>query len=112
VPPEPERWQLENFLDHLDVWIESQRPSADLCLTVTAWILTRYDDPYQGVQREPGFDNLWFGEIPRTRHGAATAVACSYWIFASRGAVRCKQHRNPSLAFLINASMCPRAALS
>ena len=47
------------------MWIERELPSDDLRLTVTAWILTRYDDPYQGVQREPGFDNLWFGEIPR-----------------------------------------------
>jgi hypothetical protein len=64
VPPEPGRWQLESFLDHLDVWIEREQPSDDLRLIVTAWVLTRYEDPYQGVQREPGFENLWFGEIP------------------------------------------------
>jgi hypothetical protein len=99
VPPEPERWQLENFLDHLDIWIESEQPADDLRLTVTAWILTRYDDPYQGVQREPGFDNLWFGEIPRSRHGGGTAVACSYGIYASRGVVLCNSIATLPLPF-------------
>jgi hypothetical protein len=99
VPSEPERWQLENFIDHLDMWIEREPPSDDLRLTVTAWILTRYDDPYQGVQREPGFDNLWFGEIPRTRHGAGTAVACSYWIYAGRGFIRCNSIATLPLPF-------------
>jgi hypothetical protein len=89
VPPEPGRWQLESFLDHLDVWIEREQPSDDLRLIVPAWVLTQYEGPYQGVQREPGFENLWFGEIPRTRHDAASAVACSYWIYASTGVVRC-----------------------
>jgi hypothetical protein len=90
VPPELERWQLEGFLEHLDIWIESEQPPEDLRLTVTAWLLTRYDDPYQGVQREPDFDNLWFGEIPRTRHDEGTAaVACSYWIIERESVVRC-----------------------
>jgi hypothetical protein len=99
VPLEPERWQLEGFLDHLDIWIESEQPSADLRFIVTAWILTRYDDPYQGVQREPGFDNLWFGEIPRTRHGAGASVACSYRIFARTGVVQCNSIATLDLPF-------------
>jgi hypothetical protein len=99
VASEPERWQLENFLDHLDTWIDREQPSDDLRLVVTAWILTRYDDPYQGVQREPVFDNLWFGEIPRTRHGVGVAVACSYWIYASRGVVRCNSIATLPLPF-------------
>jgi hypothetical protein len=81
------------------MWIEREESAADLRLTVTAWILTRYDDPYQGVQREPGFDNLWFGETPRTRYGAGTAVACSYWIYASRSVVRCNSIATLPLPF-------------
>jgi hypothetical protein len=99
VPPDPERWQLESFLERLDEWIESEQPPDDLRRTVTAWILTRYDDPYQGVQREPGFDNLWFGEIPRTRHGQGKAVACSYWIYAREGIVRCNSYATLALPF-------------
>jgi hypothetical protein len=99
VATEPGPWRLENFLDHLDTWIEREQPSDDLRLTITAWLLTRFDDPYQGVQREPGFENLWFGEIPRTRHGEGMAVACSYWIYASKGVVRCNSIATLPLPF-------------
>ena len=27
-------------------------------------VLTRFDDPYSDVRREPDFDNLWFGPVP------------------------------------------------
>ena len=50
---------------------------------------SRHDDPYVGVSREPGLENLWFGEVPRTRHPPDGAVACSYWIYAKRHTVTC-----------------------
>lgn len=83
-----QQWRLERFIDHLDYWIDSEHPPDDLRLTVTAWVLTRYEDPYQGVQRESGFENLWFGQIPNTRIADA-AVACSYWVLAAEHTVRC-----------------------
>jgi len=55
---------LERFLDRLDAWAEQEDPSTDLRILVTSWIMTRYDDPYQGVQRAEGFENLWFGADP------------------------------------------------
>ena len=45
-------------------------------------------DPYQGVRREAGFDNLWFGAVPRSGHGDGLAVMCAYWIFESTRVVR------------------------
>ena len=55
---------------------QRQRPKShgcgagvDLRFLVTEWILTRAADPYQGVRREAGFDNLWFGAVPRSGHG-------------------------------------------
>lgn len=34
----------------------------------------------QGVRREAGFDNLWFGAVPDSEDGKGRVVACSYWI--------------------------------
>lgn len=90
MPPEPaERWHLDGFIDRLDTWIATEDPPDDLRLIVTAWVLTRYDDPYQGVRREPGFPNLWFGPVPGSQHHQNSVVACSYWIEEQRHAVRC-----------------------
>ena len=80
---------LERFLDRLDAWAEQEDPSTDLRILVTSWIMTRYDDPYQGVQRAEGFENLWFGAVPNTDDGLGHAVVCSYWIEETRRAIRC-----------------------
>jgi hypothetical protein len=58
------RWSLTDFVDRLDAWIDLEQPDRDLRLMVTAWILTRYTDPYQGVRREPGFDNCGSERFP------------------------------------------------
>lgn len=39
----------------LDAWISFQTPDDDMRFVVTAWVLTRFGDPHQGVKREPGF---------------------------------------------------------
>ena len=46
---------------------------------VTHWLLSRFDDPYLGMQREPGFPNLWFGPS-RIQYGQGQVAVCSYWI--------------------------------
>lgn len=68
--------------------IALQQPPQDLTLAVTAWILSRYDDPYQGVRREPAFENLWYGPVPDTDL-AGKVVQCAYWIEESTHTVRC-----------------------
>ena len=88
----PERgpvWQLEGFLERLDIWEELFSPSDDLRLIVTSWVMTRFDDPYQGVRREPQFGNLWFGVVPDTEDDDGSVVTCAYWIEEARGVVRC-----------------------
>jgi hypothetical protein len=87
--PDPNIWALENFEVCLDAWIELERPSDDLRFLVTAWVLTRFDDPYVGVRREPSFDNLWFGAVPGSVHGEGRVVVCSYWVHESQRMVRC-----------------------
>jgi hypothetical protein len=82
-------WVLEGFLERLDAWAEQENPPADLRLLVTSWIMTRYDDPYQGVQRAEGFENLWYGAVPNTDDGLGHVVTCSYWIEETRRTVRC-----------------------
>jgi len=81
-------WQLEGCEVGLDEWITLESPDSDLRLVVTAWVLSRFDDPYLGVRREPGFPNLWFGPIPGSAH-AGRVVACSYWIIDGERRVRC-----------------------
>ena len=81
-------WQLEDFEESLDHWILLESPDDDLRLVVTAWVLTRFDDPYQGVRREPGFANLWFGPIPGSVQ-AGRIVVCSYMITDRERLVKC-----------------------
>jgi hypothetical protein len=90
-------WKLEGFLDRLDTWEKIESPSDDLRLIVTAWIMTRYDDPYQGVRRESGFPNLWFGVVPHSDDGAGNVVVCAFWIEESRRTVRCDSFATLSL---------------
>jgi hypothetical protein len=82
-------WTLLDFLERLDAWVELERPVDDLQLIVTDWIMTRYDDPYQGMRLVEGFPNLWFGPVPNSEDGRGHVVACTYWIEESRRAVRC-----------------------
>lgn len=90
-------WALEDFIKRLDWWIDSESPPDDLRLIVTAWILTRYDDPFQGVRRESAFPNLWFGAVPDSEDGAGKVVVCSYWIAESTRTVRCDSFATLSL---------------
>jgi hypothetical protein len=85
---EREAWTLEDFEPRLDQWIEMEKPSDNLRILVTAWVLSRFDDPYAGVRREPDFDNLWFGPVPGSLQ-EGRVVVCSYWIFEASRTVRC-----------------------
>lgn len=85
----PPAWRLVDFTERLDLWISQEPTNVDLRFVVTEWVLSRADDPYQGVNREPGFPNLWYGVIPRTGHGTGQVVACSYWIKEQDHVVQC-----------------------
>ena len=80
--PQPP-WALKEFGRAIDNWIAQDHPTSDLIIHVCAWIFTRAVDPYQGVSRESGFRNLWWGEVPGTRIDD-TAVMCAYWIVEDR----------------------------
>ena len=75
-----EVWELQRFLDRLDAWAEQEKAGTDLQILVLSWVMSRSEDPYQGVQRAEGFDNLWFGAIPETEDGRGQVVTCSYSI--------------------------------
>jgi hypothetical protein len=82
-------WNLSDFDEQLDLWQELAKPSDDVRLLVTAWVLSRIEDPYQGLRREPdGHPQLWFGMAPGSRRGYG-AVYCSCLIFEQTGTVRC-----------------------
>lgn len=90
-------WTLENFLERFDAWVALESPTDDLRCIVMAWILTRDDDPYQGVRREEGFSNLWFGRVPNSHDGSGYVVTCSYWIKESTRTVCCDNFGTLSL---------------
>lgn len=89
MPSGAHPWTLENFLERFDAWVDLESPEDDLRCVVMAWILTRYDDPYQGVRRDSGFENLWFGAVPESGHEPGNVVTCAYWIKESSRTVRC-----------------------
>jgi hypothetical protein len=82
-------WKLVGFAEWISLWEKNEETPGDLVLLVADWIVGRHTDPYSGVQREPGFDNLWFGHIPNTFHGDGLVVCCSYWITETDRVVQC-----------------------
>lgn len=81
-------WTIEHFVDRLDAWVALEQPTDGLRQLVTTWIFSRVEDPYEGVRREPGFDNLWYGAVPGSAHGAEQIVGRSYWIDERRRLVQ------------------------
>lgn len=80
-------WQLVEFEERLDGWIGRDSPSQDLINVVTAWILSRMEDPYEGARREPDFENLWSVRLRGTADGTRskfTMVLCSYRIIEAK----------------------------
>ena len=82
-------WTLDGFEDRLDGWATREQPPEDIVIVVWHWVLSRFDDPYSGMQRQPGFPNLWFGAIPESEHDPGQVVVCSYWVEESTRTVRC-----------------------
>lgn len=80
---------LELFLERLDLWVDDAKPPADLVIAVATWIQSRMDDPFDGVERVEGFEDLWFGAVPASDDGIGNVVTCSYWITVSTHTVRC-----------------------
>lgn len=95
-PEDTDGWQLQNFGIRLDEWISQESPDADLRYLVTEWVLTRFDTPYQGMRRESGFENLWWGAVPGSRRGGRIVV-CSYFIEEQTRTVRCNSIATLSL---------------
>lgn len=83
-------WVPEGFEGCIQAWDDREQPPDDLRAWVVEWIFTRLDDPYQGVKREPGFPNLWWGVVPGSLHGSNMVVVCSYWIVETSHVVRCE----------------------
>ena len=78
--PESPGWRLVDFSTHIERWIAQDAPSIDLRVVVIDWLVSRADDPYQGVRRWPGADAWWHGEIPLTRTSDSRAVHVNYVI--------------------------------
>jgi hypothetical protein len=89
-PPDPtSAWTLSGFEECLDRWVADNQPDVALHDRVILWVFTRDDNPYQGVARAEGFDNLWYGRIPGTLHAVDRVVVCSYFIRETSRTVEC-----------------------
>lgn len=83
-----EPWRLVGGEERLDEWVDLEGPADWLRVLVLNWLLSRVDDPYDGLRRQPDFDNLWFGVVPGSLH-SAQVIACSLWVFEHSHSVRC-----------------------
>lgn len=85
----PSFWQGENFNDRFTTWLETERPPDPIRRIVANWIVTRFDNPYEGARRDLDIAaNYWFARIPGTQlHGHV--VVCGYWIHEMERIVRC-----------------------
>lgn len=82
-------WKLERFPETLNMWVEICSPSREILRAVRNWVVTRYEDPYEGVKREPRIDNLWYGVVPGTNDGRGNVAVCSYFVYESTRTVVC-----------------------
>lgn len=64
MPDRRVQWRLRDFDYWLDLWIDVEDPDEQVRWAVGGWIQSRLEDPYRGVERVAGFDNLWFGPVP------------------------------------------------
>jgi hypothetical protein len=81
------KWTFRYAIEALDYWAEREKPSQDLRMVVTEWAFNQHTNPYRGMDRQPGFANLYVGEVRGTRSGSA-AVTCTYWIDETTSTVR------------------------
>jgi hypothetical protein len=81
-------WRLVRFIEALDDWARRENPDEDVRLIVAAWAFGRQQDPYQGMGREQGHPNLWFGIVPDTATND-DAVTCTCIIDARLRIVWC-----------------------
>jgi hypothetical protein len=81
VPPDPKSagWRVLGAGDCLDRWDDTEQPPEELRNIVRDWLMTRVEDPHQGVSRMPGFPGWWFGKVAGSDQGWA-AVYCTYLI--------------------------------
>lgn len=85
-------WLVLGWEDCLERWITVEHPPQELRSIVVNWLMTRLDDPHQGVRRMPEFVGWWFGKVAGSDAGFS-AVYCTYQI---NGAERVVQVRSIS----------------
>ena len=85
----PTRWRLDGFDDRYQEWLDHEQPDHSLGTVVLNWLFTRMEDPYEGVTREAGFPNLWWGAVPFSGHADDQVVVVVYWINESTHSLRC-----------------------
>lgn len=92
-------WALDGFLERFDEWAAQETPTQDQRTATMAWIMSRYDDPYEDAAREAVFDDYFFARVPDTEDDKGQAVGCSFWIIEITRTVRCDRIATLSLPF-------------
>ena len=90
-------YELVGFVPCLDDWIALEGPPNAMVQTVTEWIFTRFERPYDGVRRAEGFDNLWYVVVPGTEDDDGQVVVCSYFVIERGHRVQCSSFATLSL---------------
>lgn len=88
---EPPTWRLVEFIERFEMWAEREgvNVDTDLRIVVRSWLMSRMEDPFQGVRRVPGFDTLWSGVVPGSHDGRGNVVNCSYFVDVAARVVKC-----------------------
>lgn len=82
-------WQLVNFDDPLNRWLDLEQPDLPIRIAVAEWILSVADDAYAGACRQPDVGvNYWLAKIPNT-YRAGRAVVCTFRIDEETRTVTC-----------------------
>lgn len=89
MPVGQQPWRLEKFEERYEAWAERDKADDELRLVVVNWLMNRHDDPFLGMARQDGFDDLWFGWIPGSGDGRGNMVACSFRADRTRGVIEC-----------------------
>jgi hypothetical protein len=91
-------WNIVGLVEALNAWVAREHPSEHLRKAVGRWAFQQHEDPYQGVHRQPGFPNLYFGEVAGTRHKGA-ALSCTYFIEVTTHSVKWDNFTTLNLPF-------------
>jgi hypothetical protein len=82
-------WQLVNFEDRLNRWLDLERPDPTIRRAVVEWIVDAADNVYAAARRHPEIgSNYWRVNVPKSQHDGQI-VTCCFWVEEETRTVTC-----------------------